>query len=168
MCNLYSITTNQAAIAARRISRYSGPSDPQRRHRHRDDPDALGHAATPADWRPASHKHPQHVIAALAYVAEAGEPLPMPPRRRGAASANTCGGGASPDENGGYNAGPSGVARYLAQVRQSLESGHPPVRLAGPLCAQNRKNSSEYIFSALPLRADIAQCSRRVRFNRRT
>lgn len=58
MCNLYSITTNQAAIAAlfrvvnryvgnlcpdsRRVSQLSRASDPQHRQRHRDDPDALG------------------------------------------------------------------------------------------------------------------------------
>jgi hypothetical protein len=74
MCNLYSITTNQAAIAAlfrvvnpyvgnlapmRRVPGLSGPGDPQHGHGHRDDADALGHAATPADWRPAGHEHPQ-------------------------------------------------------------------------------------------------------------
>ena len=29
-----------------------------------------------AHWRAAGHQHPQHVIAALARLAEAGEPMP--------------------------------------------------------------------------------------------
>jgi hypothetical protein len=39
-------------------------------------------------------------------------PQPMPPRRRGAVSANTFGGGASPDENGAATTLPRGAARY--------------------------------------------------------
>jgi putative SOS response-associated peptidase YedK len=35
----------------------------------------VGHAAATAHWWPAGHEHPQHVVAALAHVAEAGEPL---------------------------------------------------------------------------------------------
>jgi len=31
--------------------------------------------------------------------------------------------------------------RYLVLVRYSVESGHPPVRLAGPLCANWRRTS---------------------------
>lgn len=38
----------------------------------------LGYAVTATHRRPASHQHPQHVIAALAHVAQAGEPLPSP------------------------------------------------------------------------------------------
>jgi hypothetical protein len=60
MCNLYSITTNQAAIIAlfRVIKRYVGnlppmpgvsrPGHPQHRHRSCTGQDALGHAATAA------------------------------------------------------------------------------------------------------------------------
>ena len=94
MCNLYSITTNQAAIAAlfRVVNRYVGnlapmpgvfPDYPAPVIRntdtgHRDGHDALGHAATTAHGRAASHQHPQHVIAALARLAEAREPMPGP------------------------------------------------------------------------------------------
>jgi putative SOS response-associated peptidase YedK len=39
-----------------------------------DDADALGHAATAAHRRTAGHQHPQHVIAALARLAQAGTP----------------------------------------------------------------------------------------------
>ena len=64
MCNLYSITTNQAAIAAlfRVVNRYVGnlapmpgvfpglssAGRPENRRRERDGADALGHAATTA------------------------------------------------------------------------------------------------------------------------
>jgi len=90
MCNLYSITTNQAAIAAlfRVVNRYGGnlaptpgvfpdyPAPVIRNIRHRDDSDALGNdAATAAHWWSTRHQHPQHVITALARLAEAGEPL---------------------------------------------------------------------------------------------
>jgi hypothetical protein len=83
MCNLYSITTNQAAIIAlfRVINRYIGNLPPmpgafpdypapvvQRRCRPRTGLDALGHAATAARRRP-------HLVAALAALAEAGKPL---------------------------------------------------------------------------------------------
>ena len=40
------------------------------------DHDALGYAATAAHRRAAGHQHPQHLIAALARLAEAGKPLP--------------------------------------------------------------------------------------------
>ena len=40
-----------------------------------DDADALGHAAATAHGWPAGHQHPQHVIAALARLAQAGEPM---------------------------------------------------------------------------------------------
>jgi hypothetical protein len=90
MCNLYSITTNQAAIIAlfrvinrcrrpaanaRRASLLSGASDLQHGSGHRDGDDALGHATTAAHRRSAGHQHPQHVIAALPRLAEAGEPV---------------------------------------------------------------------------------------------
>jgi hypothetical protein len=35
----------------------------------------MGHAASAAHGRPASYQHPQHLIAALARLAEAGETL---------------------------------------------------------------------------------------------
>ena len=91
MCNLYSITTNQAAIAAlfRVINRYVGnlapmpgvfPDYPAPVIRNTDSGrelthDAVGHAAAAAARRAAGHQHPQHVIAALARLAQAGEPL---------------------------------------------------------------------------------------------
>jgi hypothetical protein len=90
MCNLYSITTNQAAIIAlfRVMNRYVGNLPPmpgvfpdypapsaQCWGRSRDGHDALGNAATAAHGRPACNQYPQHVIAALAGLAQAGEPL---------------------------------------------------------------------------------------------
>ena len=38
----------------------------------------MGHAAATAHRRAAGHQHPQHVVAALARLAEAGEPLSGP------------------------------------------------------------------------------------------
>lgn len=92
MCNLYSITTNQAAITAlfRVVNRYVGnlapmpgvfPDYPAPVIRnteapHRDDPDAVGHAATATNQRAIRHQHSQYIIAALARLAEAREPLP--------------------------------------------------------------------------------------------
>jgi hypothetical protein len=92
LCNLYSITTNQAAIIAlfRVVNRYVGDLPPMpgvfpdypasvvrnagtERETRRD---ALGHAATATNAGATCHQHPQHVIAALAHVAEAGEPVP--------------------------------------------------------------------------------------------
>ena len=93
MCNLYSITTNQAAISAlfRAMNQQVGnlppmpgvfPDYPAPVVRNADgeraDHDALGHAAATAHRRAAGHQHPQHVIAALARLAEAGEPMPGP------------------------------------------------------------------------------------------
>ena len=94
MCNLYSITTNQAAIAVlfRVINRYVAnlapmpgvfPDYPAPVIRNTDSGTelanhALGHAAATAHRRPAGHQHPQHIIAALADVAPAGEQVPCP------------------------------------------------------------------------------------------
>ena len=86
MCNLYSITTNQAAIAAlfRVINRYVGnlapmpgvfpdypdSGDRQLGRRTRNDDDALGHAAaTTSRWIP-SHEHQEHFVTTLAGVAQ--------------------------------------------------------------------------------------------------
>src|SRR6187401_2893462 len=90
MCNLYSITTNQAAIAAlfRVINRYVGnlapmpgvfPDYPAPVVRN-----TMEHTAAAAHRRAAGHQHPQHVLAALAWLAQAREPLPCPgqPLRR--------------------------------------------------------------------------------------
>jgi hypothetical protein len=38
----------------------------------------MGHAAATAHWRSAGYQHPQHVLAALAGLAQAGEPVPGP------------------------------------------------------------------------------------------
>jgi hypothetical protein len=65
----------QPRADAGRIPGLFRTSDPQHRHRHRDCDHAVGHAAATAHRRAAGHQHPQHVIAALAHVAQAGEPL---------------------------------------------------------------------------------------------
>jgi hypothetical protein len=90
MCNLYSITINQAAILAlfRLINRYVGnlppmpgvfpdypaPVGAQRGDRARADHDALGHATAAARWRIPGHKHQEHVVTALAGLAQARKP----------------------------------------------------------------------------------------------
>ena len=94
MCDLYSITTNQATIIAlfRVINRYVGnlppmpgvfpdypaPVGAQRRYRARADHDAMGHAAATEVRRTAGHQDPQHVVASLAGLAQARKPLPGP------------------------------------------------------------------------------------------
>ena len=86
MCNLYSITTNQAAIAAlfRVVNRYVGnlapmpgvfPDYPAPVIRNTDagtemTADAVGDAAATAHRRTAGHEHPQHLITSLAGVAQ--------------------------------------------------------------------------------------------------
>jgi putative SOS response-associated peptidase YedK len=93
MCNLYSITTNQAAIIAlfRVVNRYVGnlppmsgvfPDYPAAVIRNTD----AGTEMVTMRWgmplaargRPAGHQHPQHLVAALAHMAQAGAPLPRP------------------------------------------------------------------------------------------
>jgi putative SOS response-associated peptidase YedK len=94
MCNLYSITTNQAAIITlfRVVNRYVGnlapmpgvfPDYPAPAIRNTDTGTdiatmRLGHAVAAAHRRSAGHQHPQHVLTALARPAQAGEPLPCP------------------------------------------------------------------------------------------
>jgi hypothetical protein len=93
MCNLSSITTNQAAIIAlfRVVNRYVGNLAPmpgvfpdypapviRNSGRTRNDDDALGHAATTTSRGIPSHEHQEHVITALAGVAQCGEPLSGP------------------------------------------------------------------------------------------
>src|SRR6267142_1788932 len=91
MCNLYSITTNQAAIAAlfRVMNRYVGNLPPMpgvfpdypapvvrnADARTGDGDDALGHAASATRRWFSRHQHPQHHFASLAHLAEAGNPL---------------------------------------------------------------------------------------------
>ena len=91
MCNLYSITTNQEAIIRlfRVMNRYVGNLPPmpgvfprlsgargaQRWRRARADHDALGHAATAKVAVAPGDEHPEYVVAALARLVEAGEPL---------------------------------------------------------------------------------------------
>jgi putative SOS response-associated peptidase YedK len=91
MCNLYSITTNQAAIAGlfRRLNRYIGnlppmpgvfPDYPAPVIRNAGDSEEMvlmrwGGAAPTEDRRPASDKYSQHVLSPLARLAETGEPL---------------------------------------------------------------------------------------------
>ena len=92
MCNLYSITTNQEAIRAlfRVMNRYVGNLAPmpgvfpdypapvvRNAGAERDmGDDALGNAAAFKCRRSACHQHSQHHVAALARLAEAGNPLP--------------------------------------------------------------------------------------------
>lgn len=92
MCNLYSITTNQAAIAGlfRRMNQYVGnlapmpgvfPDYPAPVIRNAGDAEEMvlmRWACPPAtqDRGAVGHQHPQFVLAALARLAEAGEPQP--------------------------------------------------------------------------------------------
>ena len=92
MCNLYSITTNQAAIIAlfRVINRYVGnlppmpgvfPDYPAPVIRNADAGTEMvtmrwGMPPPPAHGRAASHEHPQYVIATLARMVQAGKPVP--------------------------------------------------------------------------------------------
>ncbi len=46
--------------------------------RARADDDAMGDAATTEVWRRAGDQHPQYVVPALARLAEAGKPVPVP------------------------------------------------------------------------------------------
>jgi putative SOS response-associated peptidase YedK len=93
MCNLYSITTNQAAIAAlfRVVNRYVGNLAPMpgvfpdypapvvcNTETGRELSMMRWGMPPPPKFGGAGHQHPQHVIAALAHVAQAGEPLPCP------------------------------------------------------------------------------------------
>ena len=94
MCNLYSITTNQAAIAAlfRVVNRYVGnlapmpgvfPDYPAPVVRNTEtgtelSMDAVGHAAATAHRRAASHQHQEHFLAALARLAQARERCLVP------------------------------------------------------------------------------------------
>jgi putative SOS response-associated peptidase YedK len=93
MCNLYSITTNQEAIRRlfRVVNQYVGnlppmtgvfPDYPAPVVRNAGSERELtmtpGDAAATEIRRAAGHQHPQHVVAALAGLAETGEPLPDP------------------------------------------------------------------------------------------
>jgi hypothetical protein len=91
MCNLYSITTNQEAIRAlfRVMNRYVGklapmpgvfpdyraPISSAMRVQNASWSSCGGHAAAAAHWRATGHQHPQHVLAKLARLAQAGEPV---------------------------------------------------------------------------------------------
>ena len=92
MCNLYSITRSQGAIAGSsrwRVTRRatcrrclaSSPRLPRSDRPHgiwqaRADDDALGDAGAAAiRWRP-DHQHPQHVEPALARLARSLKPMP--------------------------------------------------------------------------------------------
>src|SRR5215217_845678 len=74
MCNLYSITTNQEAVRAlfRVINRYVGNLPPMPGVFPDYPAPVIRNVGADRD-RPASHQHPQYVIAALAHVAQAGE-----------------------------------------------------------------------------------------------
>ena len=91
MCNLYSITTNQEAIIRlfRVINRYVGnlapmpgvfPDYPAPVIRNTEGGREMammrwGMPSPPAHGRSGGHEHPQHVLTALAGMAQAGEPL---------------------------------------------------------------------------------------------
>jgi hypothetical protein len=68
----------QPAADARGISGLPSARGPQHSRRPRAVHDSLGHAAAAAHGRPAGHQHPQHVVAALARLAQAGKSLPRP------------------------------------------------------------------------------------------
>jgi putative SOS response-associated peptidase YedK len=87
MCNLYSITTNQAAIIAlfRVVNRYVGNLPPMPgvfpdfpapvvRNVRTDRELSMMRWGMPPPPK-FSYQHPQHVVAALAGVVEAGEPM---------------------------------------------------------------------------------------------
>jgi putative SOS response-associated peptidase YedK len=91
MCNLYSITTNQAAIIAlfRVMNRYVGnlppmpgvfpdtPAPVVRNTGHGTELIPMRSACRlPSQRRCSGNQHSQHLLAALARLAEAGEPLP--------------------------------------------------------------------------------------------
>jgi putative SOS response-associated peptidase YedK len=94
MCNLYSITTNQEAIRAlfRVVNRYVGnlppmpgvfPDYPAPVVRNTDTDRELitmrrGLPPPPRAGGPPGHQRPQHFVAALARLAQAGEPVPCP------------------------------------------------------------------------------------------
>ena len=94
MCNLYSITTNQAAIIAlfRVMNRYVGnlppmpgvfPDYPAPVVRNTAEERELimmrwGVPPPPRAGGPACHQYPQHHFAALARLAEAAKPMPGP------------------------------------------------------------------------------------------
>jgi putative SOS response-associated peptidase YedK len=89
MCNLYSITTNQAAIIAlfRVINRYVGNLPPMpgvfpdfpapviRDIGQGRELAMMRWGMPPPNGRPSCHQHPQHNLAALAHVAQAREPM---------------------------------------------------------------------------------------------
>jgi len=88
MCNLYSITTNQAAIIAlfRVVNQYVGnlppmpgvfPDYPAPVVRNAGEARELMTMrwGMPKVWWASCHQHPEHVVAALPGLAEAGEPL---------------------------------------------------------------------------------------------
>jgi putative SOS response-associated peptidase YedK len=97
MCNLYSITTNQAATIAlfRVMNRYVSnlppmpgvfPDYPALVIRNTDAGTEMvtmcwGNAAAAAHGRADGHEHSQHVVTSLARLAEAGEPLPIAPAK---------------------------------------------------------------------------------------
>jgi putative SOS response-associated peptidase YedK len=93
VCNLYSITTNQAAIIAlfRVMNRYVGNLPPmpgvfpdypapvvRNAGTEREMVMMRWNATAVACWRIPSHQHQEHVVAALAGLAQAREPLPGP------------------------------------------------------------------------------------------
>ena len=71
----WSTAMSATSHRCRRVSELSGSGGPQHRHGPRVEHDAVGHAAATAHRRASGHQYPQHVIAALARLAEAGEPL---------------------------------------------------------------------------------------------
>jgi hypothetical protein len=68
----------QSAANAPRVSGLSGSSGAQRWRRTGDGNDALGNAATATGWWIPGHEHQEHVVAALAGLAQAREPLSGP------------------------------------------------------------------------------------------
>jgi putative SOS response-associated peptidase YedK len=91
MCNLYSITTNQAAIAAlfRRMNRYVGnlppmpgvfPDYPAPVIRNAGEAEEMvlmrWGMPPPKDRRPTSDEYSQYIFSTLARLVETGEPLP--------------------------------------------------------------------------------------------
>jgi hypothetical protein len=136
MCNLYSITTNQEAILRlfRVVNRYVGnlppmpgvfPDYPAPVVRNAGAERELammrwGMPPPPEVWRPAGDQHPQHLVAALAGLAEAEKPMPgagkqllgirqrptrRPARRTSSGSPSTTIGRCSPSPGSGLSSG---------------------------------------------------------------
>lgn len=116
----------QPRANARRLPGLFRSSDPQHRHRHGNDFDALGHATVVTFGRTASDQHSQHILAALAWLAEAPEPLLGAVQQlRWVRS-----GAQSRDQEEGCRL--ARTSMMTGRLRRSLASGLPSKEIAAP------------------------------------